>query len=152
MNSMALFRIIAKKTLQFIYVVKGTRVTRVKQQIFFLDLILEHTLIDGIKEVPLQGNFPYMPHWKTVIIKRICMWHLVKLLKLSLLKLKLHTFMFARHCRINLITFSRWSKWILGPDFNLSRCWYSFYRQLETWSRTCLPCDMNPGPRYQPAD
>ena len=61
--------------------------------------------MDGIKEAPLQGNFPYMPHWKTVIINRICLRHLVKLLKISLLKLKLHSFIFARHCPVNLITF-----------------------------------------------
>ena len=36
---------IIAKTEQFIYLVKGTRVTRVKQQIFFV-LILENTLID----------------------------------------------------------------------------------------------------------
>ena len=53
-------QILLLKTWQFIYLVKGTRVTRVKQQIFFLDVILEHTLIDGIKEAPLQGNFPYI--------------------------------------------------------------------------------------------
>src|SRR5208282_6240518 len=72
---------------------------------FFLVLILEHTLIDGIKEAPLQGNFPYMPHWKTVIINQIFLRHLVKLLKLSILKLKLHTFIFACHCWVNLNTF-----------------------------------------------
>ena len=49
---------IIAKTVHFIYLVKGTRVTRVKQQIFFL--ILENTLIGGIKEAPLQGNFPYI--------------------------------------------------------------------------------------------
>ena len=48
-----------QKSVQFIYLVKGTRVTRVKQQIFFF-LILENTLIDGIKEAPLLGNFPYI--------------------------------------------------------------------------------------------
>ena len=66
---------------------------------------MENTLIDGIKEAPLQGNFPYMPHWKTVIIKRVFLRHLVKLLKLSLLKLKLYSFIFARHCLVNLIIF-----------------------------------------------
>ena len=37
--------LLLQKTDQFIYLVKGTRVTRVKQQIFFL--ILENTLISG---------------------------------------------------------------------------------------------------------
>ena len=52
-------QILLQKTEQFIHLVKGARVTRVKQQIFFV-LILENTLIDGIKEAPLQGNFPYI--------------------------------------------------------------------------------------------
>ena len=52
-------QILLQKTEQFIYLVKGTRVTRVKQQIFFC-FDPGDTLIDGIKEAPLQGNFPYI--------------------------------------------------------------------------------------------
>jgi len=71
----------------------------------FFVLIMGSTLMDGVGEAPLQGNFPYMPHWKTVIINLIFRRHLVKLVKLSLLKLKLHSFIFARRCPVNLITF-----------------------------------------------
>ena len=74
-----------QKTLQFIHLVKGTRVTRVKQQIFFVCFDPAAHPIDEINEAPLQGNFPYMPHWERVIIFRVCMRHLVKLLRLSLL-------------------------------------------------------------------
>ena len=59
------------KTEQFIYLVKGTRVTRVKQQICFL--ILENTHKMESKRRPCKAIF------------LIC-------LNLSLLKLKLHTF------------------------------------------------------------
>ena len=93
-----------QKTLQFIYLVKGTSDTREKQQIFLFVLILEHTLKNGINDAPLQGNFPYIAHWKIVTIFRVFLRHLVKLLKLSLLKFKLNKFIFARHCRVNLIT------------------------------------------------
>ena len=48
------------KSLQFIYLVKGTRVTRVKQQIFFVCFDPAAHSIDEINEAPLQGNFPYM--------------------------------------------------------------------------------------------
>ena len=50
---------IIAKTLQFIYLVKGTRVTRVKQQICFVCFVPAAHPIDEINEAPLQGNFPY---------------------------------------------------------------------------------------------
>ena len=54
------YTLLLQKTLQFIYLVKGTRVTRVKQQIFFVCFDTAAHSIDGINETPLQGNFPYI--------------------------------------------------------------------------------------------
>ena len=52
--------LLLQKTLQFIHLVKDTRVTRVKQQIFFVCFDPAAHPIDKINEAPLQGNFAYM--------------------------------------------------------------------------------------------
>ena len=54
------------------------------------------------------------------------------------LKVKVHRFIFRAFVQSTSSPPSRWSQWILGPDFNPSRSWYSFYRQLE--ARVELAC------------
>src|SRR5208282_3006882 len=91
-----------------------------------------------------------MPHWKTVIINRFFLRHLVKLLKLSLLKLKLHTLIFACHCWINHITFF---EVIEVNQRTLSTAEVGTHLTDNWKPESSLSArDMNPGPRYQPAD
>jgi len=66
-------------------------------------------------------------------------------------KLKLHKFILHAIFRSTSSPPSRWSRWILGPDFNPAE---ADTHSIHIWSlsRACLPLDLNPGPWDQPAD